>query len=610
MNLKKYSKGFLPIGVAIALATLSFTASVRANVYATNVKLNGSLTGTSAFSGGGLAISYILNEAASSGVTIKILSGATVVNTINIASGSAGTLRGLNNVACGATNSSGANLPAGTYSVSITAAATGFPQWTQTSIDTNSGMPANYPLGIAVDNNTNSVYYGRVVIGNAIVGTNPNIPAAANMVGLYKMNADGTQADEGWYGNASYTNDDGGNAPAAGQMPNSGGYDPMIIRIGEDDRIYWVDNGDLGAIVATDMQATTNQVVICEGGPGFPGGGHDVGPSYSANPDFSDLVYGFQEFDVSATTTTNAAVWLADNDYPNWGVWMYHMTNGTADPADTGSQAVTTGGDLAIVSSGGVMVDYNLDIFVGQDRYNDNAFYDSMEFTNWNGGVLPPEGSGFNFATGYATGQVNWGYGCGVDTTCSTDPSQEALRDCVINSRVNPTILAMPMTAGAQAPNGNGIRLLNATNGSVIIVTNGLGATIQTLTNLDWGQQYAAAAWDNVGNLYGASTSLNVWRVFSPPGANTNTTVAVGTVTVATPLAITSIVVNGTTVTINFNGSASDAASAFTLLSSAAVTPASGYSADGGATITQVSPGVFKAVTTASGANRFYRIKR
>jgi hypothetical protein len=62
------------------------------------------------------------------------------------------------------------------------------------------------------------------------------------------------------------------------------------------------------------------------------------------------------------------------------------------------------------------------------------------------------------------------------------------------------------------------------------------------------------------------------------------------------------------TVTINFTGSTSDAAAAFTLLSSAS--PAGSYSPAPGANITLVSPGVFQATAPASGPMQFYRIRR
>ena len=76
------------------------------------------------------AISYILNEPASAGVTIKILSGATAVRTISLAGGSAGTTRGTNTVVWDGKDDSSANVPGGNYSVSIKAAATGYGGWT------------------------------------------------------------------------------------------------------------------------------------------------------------------------------------------------------------------------------------------------------------------------------------------------------------------------------------------------------------------------------------------------------------------------------------------------------------------------------------------------
>jgi hypothetical protein len=393
-------------------------------------------------------------------------------------------------------------------------------------------------------------------------------------------------------------------------MADSGGFDPMKIRIGDDDRIYWVDNSDFGAIVACDILATTNQVVVCEGAANF---GRDTGPLWSGMADFSDTGdnIGFQEFDVTATTTTNAAVWLCDNDYGagpgdgNWGVWMFHLTNGAVDPNDTqGTQVVYAGSpsDLSLVSSGGCTVDANLDIFVSQSRSGEEAVYDSMVFPNYNGGVLPPENSGTSLPGefGLATNEVKWGYGCGVDSTCATDPSFEAVADTVINSRTSPTIVACPMREGAQfvlGTTGGGIRLLNAANGSIVTATNGSGAVIQTLTNLDNGQAYGCAAWDNVGNLYGASTTRHLWRVWSPPGTSANTTVAVAQVVVPLPFQITGITAvpagaGCANVTITFTAPASLPASAFTLVGSSTLNGA--YTAVAGAAITGGS-GVYQA---------------
>jgi hypothetical protein len=579
--------------LALALAFLSATTTARANVYATDIQINGSLASTNAPMDSPISITYRLNQTADRGVTVNILQGNTLVKTIT-----GGTNMGLNSV-------SWTPAATGTYSVTITAAATGYTNWTQISVDTNAGMPAYAPQGIDVDKNTNSPYYGRVIMGCSYSDNgnhNPFVPAFARKDGLYKMNADGTYADEGGYGDAGYTEDNLGDPPTAGQMPNSYGFNPYIIRIGEDDRIYWCDNTVIGAIVACDMQATTNQsVIVLNNG------------NYNANPDLSYLGnnggYGVQQFDVTGTTTTNPAVWLADaGDNPNWGIWMFHMVNGVADPADTvGTQAViqSATSDLSEGSSGGCMVDANLDIFVSQNTPNNEAVLRTMDYTNWNHGVLPSKNSGANYAYGKAINQVFWGVGTSDNTFCG-------VLDTVINSRTHPTMVALPMAPGAGSSSTTfGIRVLNTTNGSVVSATN--GATVQTLTNIDYANQYTCAAWDNVGNLYAASTTTNCWRVWSPPGTNQATTLAVATVIVTappTPPDITSIMLGGTNVFINFTAGTNDAASAFTLISSGTVVPLNTYASVTNATITKVGSGVFQATAGVSGSTRFYRLER
>ena len=75
--------------LALALALATAAPSAHANVFASNVKIKGGMTNLSVAQGTSVNISYILNEPASAGVTIKILSGATVVRTMTIASGAA-----------------------------------------------------------------------------------------------------------------------------------------------------------------------------------------------------------------------------------------------------------------------------------------------------------------------------------------------------------------------------------------------------------------------------------------------------------------------------------------------------------------------------------------
>ena len=133
MSPLKYSRRpSLVGGLALALALATSAPSAHANVFASNVKINGGMTNVSVAQGAGVTITYILNEPASSGVALKILSGATAVRTISIAGGSAGTVRGLNTVTWDGKNDSSANVPAGNYSVSIKAASSGYAGWTKT----------------------------------------------------------------------------------------------------------------------------------------------------------------------------------------------------------------------------------------------------------------------------------------------------------------------------------------------------------------------------------------------------------------------------------------------------------------------------------------------
>jgi hypothetical protein len=594
--------GWLAGSLAIALAFISPATTARANVYATDIQANGNLISSTSFVNNAITITYRLNQAADQGVTVNILKGGTVAASI-----AGGTAMGLNTVTWTPTAT-------GTYSVSIITAATGFPIWTQTSIDTNAGMPAYYVFGIAVDKNTNSPYYGRVLMGNCQSDQgddNPFVPAFARQDGIYKMNADGTYADEGGFGNAGYTEDDAGDAQASpSQMPESYGFDPMFLRIGDDDRCYWNDDSIIGKIVSCDMRATVNQTVI------------QLDNGYGANPDIGDLGggggFGVQQFDITGTATTSAAVWLTDFlDSPNWGVWMFHLVGGpgnwVVDPSESeGTQAVQTiydnfsssphPSDL-VESGGGCSVDANLDIFVSYNQSDPGVgVYDSMEYTNWNGSVLPPDNSDQTLTEGLTNNQVAWG----EQAATNTDYSWEAIRDTVINSQTAPTLVALPMMNGNNNGNGGGVKVINAVNasititsatlngtalainfvssspytpvlsqlslagsgavagpytpvtatitggfgvfqatttispamnfyqvkfpatqGTVVTVENSGGAVTQSLTNMDWGNAYSCAAWDNVGNLYAASTTTNCWRVWSPPGANTSTTAAV-----------------------------------------------------------------------------------
>ncbi len=161
-----------------------------------------------------------------------------------------------------------------------------------------------------------------------------------------------------------------------------------------------------------------------------------------------------------------------------------------------------------------------------------------------------------------------------------------------------------PLTGGGRT---NGCtQIFYATNGA--LVTNiDLGFTISGNTT----HQDTDCAWDAVGNLYYIDNYFGCWRAVSPPGANQATTVAVPKLEVLQPpqpLVIGTLQVSGQTVTINFTGSSSDPAGVFKVLSSGTVNGS--FTEASGASVSLVSPGVFRATVPAPNPTQFYRIMK
>lgn len=71
---------------------------------------------------------------------------------------------------------------------------------------------------------------------------------------------------------------------------------------------------------------------------------------------------------------------------------------------------------------------------------------------------------------------------------------------------------------------------------------------------------------------------------------------------------ITSLGITNNTITVNFTGASSDSATAFTLLSASSVPGP--YTSVTSASMSLVSPGVFKATANKNGAIQFYRLMR
>jgi hypothetical protein len=552
-------------GLALSLALATVAPSAHANVFASNVKINGGMTNVSVAQGSGVRISYILNEPASAGLTLKVLSGGVVVRAVNIAGGNAGTTRGTNTVVWDGKDNANNLVPAGAYSVSITAASSGFNGWTVTSDDNNEGNYSYFPQGIAVDRNTNSPYYGRVFIGNSFDnGTN----YYGDRVGIQKLNADGSYADEGGFS-------------TGGMEWFGGGYAPWKIQVSADDFVYIQDFSGAGNIYRFDGAISSNSLL-----------------SVFAPP--SDYSLGQWSGFCLVGKGTNTVLWAADANnisLPSVGINKYFAKpDGTFD-ATEGTNVVAVGDSLDVAPYD-VALDKNGNIYTVQNVADaGNPSVRVLRFPAYD-----PATNG-----GKAELTATWAVGSGNNDYAGAN-----------GLAVDPTGTYVAV-ACLGVLNGSG----NYENGSttVFYATNGLA-----VTNIDLGVSMTNrwtldptlhwdvdCDWDNVGNLYYADSFAGVWRAVSPPGTNQATTLALPVIQVTggssgQPVSITGITVVGGLVTIRFTAGSSDTAGSFELLSALVATGP--YSPASGANITQVGPGQFQATAPFSGQPQYYRIER
>jgi hypothetical protein len=453
-------------------------ASVRANVYATDIKLNGSLDAGIIVPGGSLTISYILNETATAGVSVRIYSGAEVIKTFTATNGLAGTFAGLNSFQWDGTTSNGVTVSPGVYTVSITAAAEGYSAWTSIT-DDSTNFSVFYPSGIAVNKNTNSPYYGRVFVGNCATGGNPTLPA-----GIFKYNADGSLADEG----ECVTN-----YPWSG-----GGYvnpSPWKMGVSGEDRLYVDDWTAGGVVVSFDQVLSTNCLPV-------------LTPENYPYPTIllsGPCVLG---------AGLNTQILMADINVASadgLGVLRWYLTSdGEAATNDTGTVIIATGGgsdlnaapyDTAVDTNGNIYVIQRIDESSQVPPINDTNSMRLLCFPPYQNGS-PPETKSL------------WQVG-------SDDPRLENAYGVAVNPAATfVAVASRGVGPDSSSPAYGGLSIFLATNGA--LVTN-INQDLKGSTN----QQMVAVAWDNAGNLYAAEWTESVWRVYSPPGSNQATTVAV-----------------------------------------------------------------------------------
>ncbi len=537
--------------LALALAFISSATTARANVYASDIKLNGSLTAGTIVPGGSLTISYILNDKATGGVWVRIYSGTNVIQTLASTNGNAGTNAGLNSAIWhGSTD-----LAAGVYTVSITAASAGYSTWTNIT-DNSSNFAVAAPRGISVNRNTNSPFYGRVYVGNAYaVGGNP----PGSQVGIYKFNADGSPADDGGFSTGGWG--------WAGED-----YSPWKMTIGADDRLYVDDFANQGVVVSFDPIIETNnwrQVIRTDNYP----------VELDPNLELSGLAF--------TGTGANTQIWMTDEyPYGSAGIIGWQIgTNGVAATNDTGTVIVPVDSNFLTQAPYDLAVDSNGFIYTIQfiTPY-ENSAYALMRFPPYEG----EQETNANWAIGFGNATLLDAYGVAVDPTATY------------------VAVAVVGSCDTETSPCGGLYLYRATNGQFIANLDETGG--DPYYDVAWDNVGNLYTLDGNGGL---PAFLGLWRAYSPPGTNQATTVAVAQVTVPTPFTITGITASRTTpgcavVAINFTAPGNPAPSAFRLIGSASVNGI--YTVVAGATITG-GAGTYQATVTNC-STEYYQIEQ
>ena len=469
------------VGLALTDFLLASVGAARANVFASNVRLNGSASDAALYVPcGQVTISYLLNEPATAGVTIEILRAETVVFSQVFPGGGPGAERGQNAFVWDGHDANHTLVPLTNYTVRITAAAHGYGQWTQISDDFNPGNYAWHPTSIAVNRNTNSPDYGRVFVANANPGPNPGFNVG-DLVGLLKLNADGSRAFEGAFSTGGW--------PWAGD-----GFSPWKLEVSADDHLYvhdWASN----VVLRFDQRISSESRLEVWGAANRP-------PAGAAN--FAGLSLG--------GSGTNAWLSLADASLTNsLGIRRWPIgQDGRVAAGELGLTVVDVGSnsDLTIAPYD-LTVDASNRTYVIQYR---EAAGDAAPRVL----CFPPDTDGVPAQT-----NAEWKVG-------SANNSMRGASGVAVDREARYVAVAF---AGALVNGfwtGGRTTVFDAATG--VVVTN-------LITDLPGGEshRHLDVAWDNVGNLYDVDNYEGLWRVYSPPGSNAAVTVALAPLRVTEP---------------------------------------------------------------------------
>jgi hypothetical protein len=604
--------------------------NLHANVYATNIRINGGSTNSVATNGDIVTISYLLNEPATLGATLQIRSGNNVVQSLVVPPGAQGTIRGLNDVEW---DTAARPVPGGTYSIAVVAQSSGYTNWAQTTSDTID--PNTYVFdghGIAVDRNPGSPYYGRVFVSNASVGFNPDT-TPGDTLGILKFNADTSDAEEGV-----------SSADLDGHTWSGGGVSPWKLAVSADDFVYVDDLAQGGQVNRWDPTISSNSLLAVLRQDNLRPGAALSGPA----------IVG---------TTTNTQIWMGDTNQAQIRKWNVTSSLVCASN-DTGAVAISNASsnlfDVALDPIGNT---YTCTFLTDTNDFSPRVFRfhalganadwavggGDPSYAGASGVAVDPTGTylaasfegpidqGFStngntkilWATnGALAANIDFGLSIQGDTTHDdTDCAWDAVGNVYYidnywsrwravsppgtNQSTSVGLATIQIIGGGGGqPSGNiRITAITVSGGNVNIDFSADSNSLASSFKIR-GSATVNGSYSLVSGAIITQTGPGLFHATFPQGSATQYFRIVETGGTPPPNApsFTKIIVSGSNLVLTFSGNTSDSAASFTLFS--AVVVDGNYAQVANPNISQLSPGVFQAIVPISGAAQFYRVHR
>ena len=371
------------------------------------------------------------------------------------------TTRGVNTVEWMGKNDAGENVAGGEYYFVVEASDDGYDDWTRISMD-EAGNTMWNGRGIAVNKNPESSYYGVVYIANTSKGTSDNPGSVLQWDGVYGYWPDGSS-----FGTYIDTTN----------FSTSSSNSPYRVTVGDNDKIYLGDNsdgwenvwqvdGDLDENTLVQILARDDDVSGTD-----PAGNH--GNVLTA---------------IMKGTGDNQVLYTTDEDMNDYDVWTFNVGTGPFPWATAGDTIITESDSLADV--------WDFDIDAAGDFLYGCDDQDPPSFLNPN---VPPTFAKFDLSQNPAT--VVW-----------SSPTTETVHN----------VLGIGIYEPEGWLAGSAYNTTTDVEYNIFIMDMNTGALLDTILNPGGGSN-RDVAFDAVGNLYTVNSSIEWWRVYSPPGGSNST---------------------------------------------------------------------------------------